>query len=89
MTPNQLNRRIVADWLRGTSEGCGRRRVIRRLHPYRLWLARPLSGGCQIIVEWSHGRWKTVSCFDGKSRAEATAKASAWILRKGWEVSNA
>ena len=84
MTPNDLNRRIMADWLRGTSEGCGERQLWRRL-PWNN-LSWSCSSGVLLILVWSDRQGRTSTGVLGPSRAEATAKAAAWIRRKGWEV---
>jgi hypothetical protein len=88
VTPNQLNRRIVADWLRGTSEGCSVRQLLRRLPGNCLPWSWSASGVMLLLVR-NDTRGRTSTCFSGRNRAEATAKAAKWIMMKGWEVSNA
>ena len=87
MTPNDLNRRIVADWLRGTSEGC-HDRSMRRMLPGNNppWIR--CASGVLLILVWSDCFGRTSTGVSGRSRAEATAKAAEWILRNGWEVTS-
>lgn len=85
MTPNDLNRRVVADWLRGTSEGCHDRAMRSMLpgnNPPWSWCASVVL----LLLVWSDCFGRTSTGVSGRNRAEATAKAAAWIRRKGWEV---
>lgn len=83
MTPNQLNRRVVADWLLGTSETCSRRSVVRTRTGNMARRKRSL-----VELRWRHAGGESVFSTVANSRAEATAKAAAWIRRKGWEASH-
>lgn len=86
MTPNDLNRRVVADWLRGTSNGCELRAVMRSNFRITSGLESCITLVWHAFQQLDH----PMHCFSfyGHSRAEATAKAAAWILRKGWEVTS-
>lgn len=81
MTPNDINRRVVAEWLQDWSNDCQERQL------FRHHIMTPVTA-FRVLIELCftrYGEQYGCECY-GSSRAEATAKATAWILRKGWEV---
>jgi hypothetical protein len=80
VTPNDLNRRVVAEWLQDWDISCTGRRMCRYTHP----------SSRRVVIElvWDCDDCRLDAEFIGRSRAEATAKAAEWIRGKGWEVTS-